>query len=49
MGRRSLQGGHWNVPAPPRPKPGEMPNSHNLRETRNSQPPVMHSCNPAAP
>ena len=49
MGRRSLQGGHRNVAAPPRHKPGEMPNCHNLREPRNSQPPVMHSGNPEAP
>lgn len=37
MGRRSLQGGRWNVAAPPRHKPGEMPNCHNSHETGNSQ------------
>ena len=42
MGRRSLQGGHWNVAAPPRHKPGEMPNSHNSHETGNSQALVMY-------
>ena len=49
MARRSLQGGHWNVAAPLRHKPGEMPDCHNLRETADSQAPVMHSGNPVAP
>ena len=49
MGRRSLQVGHRTVAAPPRHKPGEMPNCHNSHETGNSQPPVMYSRNPEAP
>ena len=49
MGRRSLQGSHRNVAAPPRHKLGEILNCHNLREAGNSQPPVMYSRNPEAP
>ena len=49
MARRLLQVGHRNVAAPPRHKPGEMPNCHNSHETGNSQAPVTHSGNPVAP